>query len=73
MSDHILIRRGALADMITELSRATPCDGCTGEPAIRIEGDEEWELVAVHDVACPSSNRSQRLRRDAPARRRREG
>lgn len=59
-TDHILIRSGTLADMLTEIAAALPCEDCTGEPAICVEGPEEWELVDVHDTSCPASRWSQR-------------
>jgi hypothetical protein len=51
---HYLLDAGAVADMLAELAAARRCEDCTGEPAICVEGSEEWELVQTHDTTCPA-------------------
>jgi len=58
---HYVLDAGTVADMLAELATARDCEDCTGGPAICVEGSEEWELVAVHDVTCPQPRRTQRL------------
>lgn len=51
---HYVLDAGTVADMLTELATAKRCQDCNEEPAVCVEGSEEWELVATHDPTCPS-------------------
>jgi hypothetical protein len=58
---HYLLYGESIPNVLAELAEAQPCPDCTGRPAVCVEGDDEWEIVEVHDVTCPNSKRAQRL------------
>lgn len=51
---HFILDAAMLADMMTDLAAARRCQDCNREPAVYVEGDEEFEVVATHDPTCPA-------------------